>query len=102
MKLKRHHNFDVNEDNPYKDRTADTDHMSLSDLTETVVTFYDDIKKYAPFMQEDTVAHLKEAFKHLDKAWAAESESHGEDFTPYGNVFAGAGEKASPYDEKNW
>ena len=86
-KLKRH--ATINEGvNPYASRgTNEPEVMTINDFSEEMVNFYDAIKKFSPMMQDETVTHLKEAFKHLDQAWQVEADAHGVDYTPYGEVF---------------
>lgn len=83
MKLKRHATI-----NESVTRTK-TIHeaVTMGDFSSAMIDFYDAIKEYAPRLQDETVADLKEAFKHLDKAWQNEADAHGGDFTPYGKVF---------------
>jgi hypothetical protein len=87
-KLKRHATLNEGT-NPYAERGKNpaSEPMTINDFSEEMINFYDSIKKFAPSMQDETVAHLKEAFKHLDQAWQGEADAHGVDFTPYGEVF---------------
>jgi len=57
--------------------------MEINDFSDGLSEFYDFVEKYAKNMNKDTVKHIKEAIKHLDKAWENEADAHGVDFEPY-------------------
>lgn len=57
--------------------------FTINDISEAFGAFYDFVNDNADKLNAETIGHLKEAFTQLDKAWKAEADAHGVNFTKY-------------------
>ena len=61
-------------------------HMTIGDMGSAVVEFTDFLKTNKKHMDNDTVKHLKQAWKYIDMAMRNEADAHGTDYTGLGNL----------------